>query len=306
MFSLKTHAVITGGLFATIVAMAAVGNVLHDQGWLPDSSANQFAAQVIFFGLFLVFGFSCIPLMLKLFIAGQMAIGNGDVGVIRAVSAHQTGIIFGFWLFLGLGLAIAIPAAIQDGFFGPVPAAALGPSQGKLIAAPGMSVNDMQRLSSLKIKGSPDSVFADGGVFDITLGDTGLTLSGIRYYYITTSSKDRTHIDMMSIGTSSRKGSRAELEAANAALRARLTAGGWLAGHEVYRDAQDRTLHGGAERGPADAVWMKGDVVLHILEKRTDERKPNEASDAGEWIQFVDLGRRGRWPGFERYVFEKP
>jgi hypothetical protein len=301
MFSLKTHAVITGGLFATIVAMAAVGNVLHDQGWLPDSSANQFAAQVIFVGLFLVFGFSCIPLMLKLFIAGQMAIGNGDVGVIRAVAAHQSGIVIGFWLFLGLGLAIAIPAAIQDGFLGPVPAAALGPSQGKLVAAPGMNVEDMQRLSSLKIKGSPDSVFAAGGVFDITLGDTGLTLSGIRYYCITTSSKDRTHIDMMSIGTSSRKGTRTELAAANAAVRARLAAG-----HEVYRTEQDRTLHGGAERGPAGAVWMKGDIVLHILEKRMDERKPNEASDAGEWIQFVDLGRRGRWPGFERYVFEKP
>ena len=192
MFSLKTHAVITGGLFATIVAMAAVGNVLHNRGWLPDSSANRFAAQVILLGLFLVFGFSCIPLMLKLFIAGQMAIGNGDVGIIRAVAAHQTGIIFCFWQFLGLGLAIAIPAAIQDGFLGPVPAAALGPSQGKLIATPGMSVDDMQRLSSLKIKRSPDSVFADGGVFDITLGDTGFTISGIRFYYITTSRTART------------------------------------------------------------------------------------------------------------------
>jgi hypothetical protein len=242
--------------------------------------------------------------MVKLVLAGQVAIGNGDVGIVRAVAAHQTGIVIGFWLFLCLGLAIAIPAAIQDGFFGPVPAAALGPSQGTLVAAPGMSVEDMQRLSSLKVKGSPDSVFADGGVFDITLGDTGFTLPGIRYYYITTSSKDRAHIDMMSIGTSSRKSSRAELEAANAALRARLSAAGWLAGHEVYRTEQDRTLHGGASRGPAGDVWMKGEVVLHILEKRMDDRKPDEARDAGEWIQFVDLGRRGRWPGFERYVFE--
>lgn len=35
MFSLKTHAVITGGLFATIVAMAAVGNVLHNRAGYP-------------------------------------------------------------------------------------------------------------------------------------------------------------------------------------------------------------------------------------------------------------------------------
>jgi hypothetical protein len=305
MFSLKTHAIITGGLFAAIIVMALAGNVLHDRGLLADSSANQFAARVIFFGLFLAFGFSCIPLMLKLFLAGQVAIGNGEVGIIRAVAAHQTGIVVGFWLFLGLGLVIAIPAAIQDGFLGSTPgSAAVGPSQGMLVVQPGMSVDEMHRQSSLKIKGSADSVFADGGVFDFTGGDTGLTISGCRYYFITTSSKDRQHIDMMSIGTSNHKVSRPKLEAANAALRARLAGDGWVAGHEVYRDAQDRTLHGGAARGEAGAVWLKGDTVLHILERRMDDAKPNEARDAGEWIQFVDLGRRQNWPGIERYVFE--
>jgi hypothetical protein len=173
------------------------------------------------------------------------------------------------------------------------------------VVEPGMSVDDMKRRSTFKIKGSADSVFAAGGVFDIAIGDSGLTLPDARYYFITTSSKDRAHIDMMSIGTSSRKGTRAELEAANAALRARLAAGGWLAGHEVYRDEQDRTLHGGASRGPSGAVWRKGDTVLHILERRIDDNaKAGDPIDAGEWIQFVDLGRRYNWPGIERYVFE--
>ena len=306
MFSLKTHAIITGGLFAAIVVMAAAGSVLHDQGWLADSSTSQFAARIIFFGLFLAFAFSTIPCGLKLVLAGQIALGNGDVGLVRAVAANQTRIVIGFWLFCGLGLAIAIPAALQDGFMGytPGPPPALASSQGTLVAAPGMDVDDMKRRSSLKIKGAADSVFADGGVFDITIGDTGFTFSGCRYYFITTSSRDRQQIDMMSIGTSSRKGSRAELEAANAALRARLAAGGWLAGHEVYRDEQDRRLHGGAARGPAGAMWLKGETVLHILERRMDDRKPDEPSDAGEWIQFVDLGRRTNWPWIERYVFE--
>jgi hypothetical protein len=45
--------------------------------------------------------------------------------------------------------------------------------------------------------------------------------------------------------------------------------------------------------------------VLHILERRIDDNaKPDDPIDAGEWIQFVDLGRRGNWPGIERYVFE--
>lgn len=304
MFSLKTHGIITGGLFAAIIVMAMAGGVLHDNGYIANSSASQLAAKIIFFTLFLAFAFSIIPFGLKLFLAGQMAIGNGGVGIIRTVAAHQAGIVVGFWLFCLLGLAIAIPAAIQDGFFGEPGPAALGPSQGKLVVEPGMSVDDMKRRSSLKIKGSADSVFADGGVFDIAIGDSGLTLPGARYYFITTSSKDRARIDMMSIGTSSRKGTRAELEAANATLRARLTAGGWLAGHEVYRDEQDRTLHGGASRGPSGAVWRKGETVLHILERRMDDAKPGEVKDAGEWIQFVDLGRRDNWPGIERYVFE--
>jgi hypothetical protein len=305
MFSLKAHAIITGGLFAAIIAMAMIGGVLHDQGYLPDSSATQLAARIIFFGLFLAFAYSTIPLGLKLFLAGQTVVGNADVGIIRAVAAHQTGVVIGAWLFISLGLAIAIPAALRDGFFGYTPGPpVLGASQGTLVAQPGMTVDEMKRQSSLKIKGSADSVFADGGVFDFTVGDTGLIIAGCRYYFITTSSKDRDHIDMMSIGTSIRKVPRPELEAANAGLRARLAGGGWLAGHEVYRTEQDRTLHGGAARGRAGAVWLKGDTVLHILTRRMDDAKLGDPPDAGEWIQFVDLAQRARWSGIERYVFE--
>ena len=306
MLGLRTHALISASLFAAIVVMAMIGNALQKQGLLPESPTVQLAAKVVFFGLFLFFGFSCIPLMLKLFLAGQTMIGNGELRIIRGVAAHETGIVVGAWLFLLAGLAIAVPAAIQDGFFGPLPPAALSPAEGTLVVEPGMSVDDMKRRSTLKIKGSADSVFASGGVFDFKIGDGGVTLANCRYYFITTTSKDRTHIDMMSIGTSQRKVSRTELEAQHAALRARLAEAGWLAGHEVYRDEQDRILHGRRTRGEPGAVWLKGDTVLHILEKRMDEGKAGDPKDIGEWIQFVDLGRRQRWSGFERYVFEKP
>jgi len=117
MFSLKTHALITGGLFAAIVVMAIVGNVLHDSGALADGSSSQLAARVIFFGLFLAFGYSVIPLMVKLVFAGQVKIGNADVAIVRALAVRQTKIIVAFWVLISLGLAIAIPAAIHDGFF---------------------------------------------------------------------------------------------------------------------------------------------------------------------------------------------
>jgi hypothetical protein len=123
VFSLKAHAVITGALLATMIVLAMAGSFLHDNGYLPDSSAAQFVARVVFFGLFLAFGFSCIPTMLKLFLAGQIAIGNGNVAIIRTISAHQTGIVIGVWLFLALGLAVALPAAIHDGVFETTPLA---------------------------------------------------------------------------------------------------------------------------------------------------------------------------------------
>ncbi len=117
MLSLRSHAIITGSLFAAIIVMAIIGNVLHDGGYLPDSSTAQLMAKIIFFALFLTFGFSCIPVIVKLVLAGQIAIGNGEVGIVRAIAAHETRVVIGFWLFLALGLAIALPAAVHDGFF---------------------------------------------------------------------------------------------------------------------------------------------------------------------------------------------
>jgi hypothetical protein len=117
MLSLKSHAIITGSLFAAIIVMAIVGNVLHDGDYLPDSSTSQLAAKIIFFSLFLAFGFSCIPLMVKLVLAGQITIGNADNGIVRLAAAHESRIVVVLWLLIGLGLAIAIPAAIRDGFF---------------------------------------------------------------------------------------------------------------------------------------------------------------------------------------------
>ncbi len=70
--------------------------------------------------------------MLKFFLAGQIAIGNGNVTVIRAIAAHQAGVVIGVWLFLALGLAIALPAAIRDGFFDePPPARVAAPSMAR-------------------------------------------------------------------------------------------------------------------------------------------------------------------------------
>ena len=111
----------------------------------------------------------------------------------------------------------------------------------------------------------------------------------------------------MNVGLSPHTVSRAEIEQANAALRAKLAADGWLAGHEEYRDEQDRTLHGGASRGAEGTVWLKHDIVLSIDSRRMDDPAPGEDSKtAGKWIQFIDLWQRADFPSIERYEFAAP
>ena len=100
---------------------------------------------------------------------------------------------------------------------------------------------------------------------------------------------------------------RAQLDDANANLRARLKADNWETGHEVYRDAEDQQLHGGATRGPEGKLWLKGDTIVNIEERRMDDPQPGEdPATAGEWIQYVDLSTRAKYPYIERYVFAPP
>ena len=89
------------------------------------------AARVIFFSLFLAFGYSTIPLMVKIVLAGQVKMGNSDVALVRAARAWETRIIVVFWILITLGLAIAVPAAIHDGFFDVDPAASGTPAKQK-------------------------------------------------------------------------------------------------------------------------------------------------------------------------------
>jgi hypothetical protein len=253
MLSLRTHAWITGGIFAAILVLAAIGNVLHDQGLLADGADVQIAARILFFGLTLALFFSAIPLMVKLVLGAQVKLGNTDRAVVRAAIARERWIVLAFWALAALGLGIALPAAIRDGAFGvsaddPAASIAAEPSRGTLVARPGMTVAELVRRSSLKLNVGK-TVISDGTLFTFEIADTGISLPRCRYYFMTYADKDTSRIDTMSIGTSSRSMTLAEIEAADGALRTRLAADEWLAGQEVYRDEQDRTLMAGGPKG---------------------------------------------------------
>jgi hypothetical protein len=328
MFSLRTHALITGGLLGLIILMAIVGNAVQASGIVKHPASLQTPMKIVFFTAFAVFAFSCVPTMIKLFAAGQGAIGNAEKAPIRFITAHQVGAIWIIWIIWIAGIVVAFPTMLRTGFFtdaGGSSTAAGGddaeiareiartPTQGTLIAAPGMSVAEMLHGSSLKIERTsnamvPDQpVYAGGAIFNYRVAGTGIEFPRCRYYFISTYTQDRSRVEAINIGTASAKMTRRELNDTNAKLRARLKADGWLTGHEVYRDEEDQRLHSGKSRGEEGKLWLKGDTTLDIEERRMDDEKPGEDPvTAGEWIQVIDLRRRADYPWIERYEFAPP
>ena len=325
MFSLRTHVLISGGLFASFVLMAVIGNALQSSGVIKHPESLQTPMKIVFFAIFLAFAFSMIPTMVKLFVAGQASVGNAEKAPVKFVAEHQVAVIWGFWALWIAGMVVALPTMIRGGFFTDQSGTASNidddiakqiartPVQGTLVAAPGMAVDEMIRGSSLKLNGgsnpaaAPQARYAGGAIFDFKVAGTGIVFPRCRYYFVTTFTKDPTHIESINVGTASAKMTRAQLNAANAALRTRLKADGWLTGHEVYRDEQDRQLHGGKTRGEEGKLWIKGDTTLDIEERRLDDPKPDEdPATAGEWIQYVDLFARKDYPSIDRYEFAPP
>jgi hypothetical protein len=73
--------------------------------------------KIIIFILFLAFGFSIVPLMIKLFIYLQGAIGNSELWLVKMLNDNYwtaVGIVLGIFI---LGFLIALPAMMKDGFF---------------------------------------------------------------------------------------------------------------------------------------------------------------------------------------------
>jgi hypothetical protein len=117
MLSLRTHAIITAAIFAAIIGLAAIGNALEARGAVQDGPALRRAAMITFLGLSIALMFSAIPLMVKLVLGFQVAIDNAGQPVIAGLLARERVIVFALWALLGLGLAVAVPAAIIDGAF---------------------------------------------------------------------------------------------------------------------------------------------------------------------------------------------
>lgn len=67
--------------------------------------------------LFCVLGFSIVPLAIRLFIFLQIKICYAELLLVRSLQAHEQAVVFGVWGLFVIGLCIAVPAGIKDGFF---------------------------------------------------------------------------------------------------------------------------------------------------------------------------------------------
>ncbi len=115
MFSLRTHAIICGSLFAALFGMAAGGNALIAAGVFRQPATPNLVAMAIFFGLFLACGFSAVPVIVMMVLRVQTGLGNERVEAIRRMVAAQKAIIWAIWGLMLAGTAIAVPAAIMNG-----------------------------------------------------------------------------------------------------------------------------------------------------------------------------------------------
>ena len=117
MLSLRSHSLITGAIFAALLAIGWGGNLLDALGLVPHDRAIQIAVLALMLGLCVALAFSAVPLMVLIVLGFQVRIGNAGVPVIRTLIAHQRTIVFVLWGLMAAGLLIAIPAATLGGAF---------------------------------------------------------------------------------------------------------------------------------------------------------------------------------------------
>jgi hypothetical protein len=292
---IPTLVLISGVLFGIILVAVIAGDVIMASGAVANPTTFETPAKIVFFTLFVAFGFSLIPLMVALVLGGLDLIGKGlGVHPFQPLISRPGWIVWPIWALMALGLTVALPAAIHAGFFGhddatsatqpertAAEAIARMPVQGTLVAAPGMPIVRAISASSIKVqRGSKSELFSGaqyGGaaIFNYRIAGSATTFARCRYYYITTYAHDPARIATINVGISSEKMSRAVLDAADREIRARLTADGWKRfGH----------------------LWLRSGSALDLRSRRLDDPVAGEnPAKAGEWIEYVEL-REARSP----------
>lgn len=118
--------VVPAGTLVLFIVLSIAGNAIESHGLVtsPEERAKaESIAITVAFVLFLVLGYSVVPLFVRVFILGQIKVGNGDFPPVKALRQYEKYFVLGVWIFFTLGFLIALPAMVADGFFQAAPAA---------------------------------------------------------------------------------------------------------------------------------------------------------------------------------------
>jgi uncharacterized membrane protein YGL010W len=126
MLGFRAHAIICAVLFVLLLGIPIVGNILQASGVSPPPGGPLLAFQIFYFTLFLAFGLSAIPVIVMIVLRGQRGV---EAAPIAAMVRNQNVIIWTLWILILAGAAVAIPAAVHDGFFDQTATASQGTSR---------------------------------------------------------------------------------------------------------------------------------------------------------------------------------
>lgn len=278
--------------FAGIFVAAIAAHLLVLAG-LPENVVQNTLKLVVIL-LFCVFGFALIGLMIHAFVILQGSMGNANVGMVKFLRENERLVTFCAWGFLGLGVLIAIPAALLDsGMLQWTPSLK---SEGVLVADIGMTLEQVQKQSTLRLH-QPFAVQNSGqtyciaeAVFDYQLGDSGIRFPKSRYYWLITGQHGDPRLAALNIGVSPQKLTRLDFDRYVESVRHRLKAAGWIPGHFVWKTAEDIQLHSGATSTGDGRYWKRGGTLLILEQKRMDDAQSGEnTTTAGQFILYLDL-----------------
>ena len=260
-----------------------------------DAKTADIATRCAVLLLFCIFGFSCIGLMVHVFVLLQVRIGNAAAPMIRFLADHETGVTLVFWAFLGLGTLIALPFMLKDLIGLEIP---LGRSQGLLVADIGMTIDEVKQRSTLKmvdprVMGDGSRMGVEQVVFDYQIGNSAVRFQQSRYYWLETRKGDP-HISVLNIGITPRKMPKPELEAFQHRLQGELLADGWMPGHHVADSEETVRMWGGKRTSGDGRYWARGNTLLSFETSRMDEEKAGEPRGSGEFVVYIHLTPKSR------------
>ena len=116
----KIFLIIFVSAFALILLSDPIFNSLAPNGIETKATlaSRDVSLQALFqFTMFLVLGFSIWPPVVKLFVFLQIKIGNAGLPLVKFLQSNERAFIYFVWGMLLIGLCIAFPGSIEEGFF---------------------------------------------------------------------------------------------------------------------------------------------------------------------------------------------